>query len=370
MSKSIAEVSLESLIKKRYQPKTKSHNVYVKIISCLSMTPEFFNSDCDREIIENPKFIEILENPLDGESHSDLFVRAIYECGKDREYFLESTRKLIEERDLQIAREIEENEQLNREIKQKEEKAGTLLENTYDSSMDDVCPFNIHDGSSFYATNPETGENELLKPHHIFQFKGHCYDIDSIYSYICKHGGEIDLDQQYIKRFFAKNGKVDFSSEGLTTDSLKKKTYHENTRTLDLSNNYITSLNGVHLPDSVAYLILDGNPLGANYFLDNAGGNVSILSMRNCGIEILDCKHLKKTIKHLDIRDNRNLTSIHSLGEMNILSKLDIRGTGIKKIDCAKFKSIGKENHKLVIYCDSGVTFKHHNQDWIKIIEG
>ena len=348
-----ANLSLKQLIIKGYTINTKSTNVYIKIMSCLNKNSNIFHLDIEKQIISDPKFIEILETNLEGESHNDLLIRAIYETGKNYDMF--RIKKL-------------QKETAEREIAEKRKNAGLLLENTYDSNIDNICPLNVHDESSFYTINPKTGKRELLKEHHIFQYKGQCYNIDSIFRYIIE-GGHINLDSHYIKRIFNKEGKIDYSNQGLTSEILKNKTYHKDIKVIDISNNVIDNLNGVHFPKTVNMLIIDNNPLGNNYFIDDSGGSIIILSMKNCGIITLDCKYLQKSIKHLDLRDNKDLTGLHSLGELSSLSKLDIRNTGIKKLDCSKFKSIGKNHHKLIIHCDAYINIKHDNFDWIEIIK-
>ena len=199
LSEHDAEMSLETLLKKGYKLNTESTNVYVKIMSCIIKVPNVFALEIEKQIVSDSKFLEILENPEEGESHNNLLIRAVYETGKNHEMF--KIRKLQEETAVREA--VERKKKHAEEIKMKEEKAGLLLENTYLLPTNDICPLNTHDESSFYSVDPKTGSRELLKPHHIFQYKGHCYDIDSIFRYIIT-GGHINLESQYIKRIFNK----------------------------------------------------------------------------------------------------------------------------------------------------------------------
>ena len=114
-----ANLSLKQLIIKGYTINTKSTNVYIKIMSCLNKNSNIFHLDIEKQIISDPKFIEILETNLEGESHNDLLIRAIYETGKNYDMF--RIKKLQEET-------------AEREIAEKRKNAGLLLENTYDSN--------------------------------------------------------------------------------------------------------------------------------------------------------------------------------------------------------------------------------------------
>lgn len=122
------------------------------------------------------------------------------------------------------------------------------------------------------------------------------------------------MDDEYIKRIFNKTGKIDYSIQGLTSEMLRNKSYHKDCKVIDISGNNITSLNGSHFPQTVQMLVVNDNPLGNNYFIDNACGSIIVFSMRNCGINNdLDCKYLQKSIKQLDLRDNKDLISLNSL---------------------------------------------------------
>lgn len=364
-----AENSLDLITSKGYKVKTSSDNIYVKIISCFSGLKSSFLSEFENDILANKSFINFLEVNVEKYSHSDALINTLYMVGKNHEMVrVEKLQKEI------ISKHIkQENEEKEIEVKRKEESAGVLLENTYNADMSDICPFNPHDNSSFYFTDPNTGHKKLLEAHHIFQSKGHCYDIDSVFRYIIA-GGKVNLDEHYIKRIFNDKGKVDYSNEGLSTQVLKNKTYHENTKIIDLSNNSITSMLDVHLPKTTQMLILDSNPLGDNYFFNETGSNIIHLSMKNCQIKVLDFKHLPESLVNLNVSNNPNLTTIGSIGHLKRLSSLDIRGTDIKNLNINKFQSLksNDSNHKLNIYCDKDIKIKSKddkNVSWINIIK-
>lgn len=358
-----AEKSLDTITSKGYTVKTSSDNIYVKIISCFSSIKCPFLSDFENELLNNESFIKTLEINVKEQSHSDALLKTIYMTGMDN-YLLR-----IEELQKDV---LLKEEKRAIEIKNKEEKAGILLENTYNVEMSDVCPFNPHDNSSFYYIDPNDGEKKLLEAHHIFQSKGNCYDIDSVFRYILA-GGQVNLDDNYIKRIFNKEGKVDYSKEGLTTQTLRNKTYHDGIKIINLNENSITSLLDVQFPNTTQMLTIDSNPLGNNYFFNDSGSNIAILSMKNCLIENLDFKHLPTGLVNLNVSNNPKLTTLNNIGYLKKLQLFDIRKTGIKNLNINKFYSVKSpdKGSKLRIYCDTDIVIKMKDDkmpEWIEII--
>ena len=171
------------------------------------------------------------------------------------------------------------------------------------------------------------------------------------------------MNADYIKVFFTRKGKVDLSNSDLTPSKLRNLEYNRDTRVLYLTGNYITSLRDTNLPRNLLYLNIDNNPLRGGYFLKNETPNLLFLSIRNCDLDKVDFEYLPSLI-NIDLRDNKNLTSLYSLGKMKILRRLDIRNTGIVTLDWSKFVSIDPTK-KLKLYCDSGVEFVGIQPSWI-----
>lgn len=340
-SKDTADASLKQLTDAGYQIKTKSENVYIQIISALTSYRHSFFDDINNEIVADNFFLRMLEDAeKDGLSHFDILIRGLQRS---------------------------DNGDLKRVLKLQEKvKRTTLLENTYESKPEEICTMDSNDGSNFYFTNPKTGKKELLKAHHLFQYQNHCFDIDTIFKYV-NEGGKIKLDSDYVKRFFNRFGVVDFSGTKLTTEGLRKKTYHEGVRTLNLNNNNITSLRDTHIPKTVTMLTVDNNPLRGNYFLNEETPNLMFLSMKDCGLDKIDFEYLPQSLTVLELNNNPKLTNLHSLRILRNLRKLDIRKTGIKKIDWSKFVTLNPDK-QLTVYCDSDVQFKKNKPDWITVI--
>lgn len=346
------EHSFKFLITNGREVKTLSTNTYIKVISCLVGIKNSFLSKLENAMVADTFFLRKLEEAeQSGLVHDDILIKAIQESDN---------------------REMNRVTELQMEAKQKQKENHphvepvSLLENTYDEDLAEMCPINPHDSNNFYTTNPKTGKKELLKPHHIFQYRGKCYDIDTVFHYV-NEGGQINLDADYIKDFFNKNGKVDFSDSNLTTTSLKKKTYHENTKTLILSGNSITTTLGVHFPETTLYLNLDNNPLGNNYSLKDETPNLLFLSIRNCGLDEINFNRLPESLTILDLRDNKDMKGMFSLSKLKNIKRLDIRNTGIRKLDWSKFKT-PSDVKKLVIICDRNIEFKKTKPEWIEVI--
>lgn len=340
-----AEAGFKELIISGREIKTESSNPHIKLLSCCLGYENNFFSELENSFFIDDFFLRMLEKAEnDGFSHDDIFLKAIQES---------SNRKLDRIIELQL------------EAKRKKQEQNTLLENTYNEKMEEICPLNPHDNdNNFYSTNAN-GERELLKPHHIFHHKGSCYDIDTIFHYVIE-GGQIDLDINYVKRFFDKNGKVDMSNKGMTDNILRNKTYHENVKVLDLSHNNITNLTNTHLPKTTLYINLDNNPIGDNYFLSDETPKLMFLSMRNCSLKEVNFQKLPESLTNVDLRDNKLLTGLYSLSKIKNIRRLDIRNTGIRKIDFSKFKLLDN-NNKLTILCDKTVEFNRTKYDWITI---
>lgn len=342
----VAIASLNQLLEAGYKVNTSSKIINIKIISALTGNRYPFFDDITNEIISDNFFLKRLEKAeIDGLPHDSILVRAIQESDNN-----DLKRILI----LQEKARIEE-----------ESKRQTLLENTYDEKLEDICQMNQHDGSNFYFNDPITGEKKLLEANKIFQYKDKCFDIDTIYKYV-NEGGIINLDADYVKRFFNRFGVVDFNGLQLTTESLKKKTYHSDVRTLRLDNNNITSLRDTNLPKSITTLSVNNNPLKGGYFLNVEIPGLLFLSMKDCGFDKIDCEYLPQSLNILEISNNTKLTELHSLKNMRNLRKLDIRNTGIKKIDWTKFVTSDPKK-KLIIYCDRNINFKKTKPDWIEV---
>lgn len=343
----VAEASLQQLVDKNYKIKTTSENSYIQIVSALTGQRHDFLDEMNNEIIADNFFLRRLEKAeQDGLSHDDILIRAIQESDNG---------------DLKRIIKLQEKARLEEE----DSKRLTLLENTYNEKIEDICPTNPHDSSGFYSTDPKTGEKYLLKAHHIFQYKEHCFDIDTIYRYV-SDGGIIHLDADYVKRFFNKHGVVDFSGMKLTNESLKKKTYHEGVRTLKLDNNSITSLSNAHIPKTVTFLSVNNNPLKGGYHLKDETPNLSFLSMKDCDLVKVDFSYLPNSLTVVELNNNNQLIDIHMMKNMTNLRKLDIRNTGIKEINWDRFGKFDSRE-KLVLFCDEKIRFKHNRPDWIEV---
>lgn len=346
MSPEDASNSIISLQSKGYEVLTSSNIPHVRLISCFKESPELFSSEYEKEIIVNEKFHSVLENEYEQLGHVEILLKAIYMAGK--------TFGLVNISTLQ--------DNITAVVDSRKKEATTLLENTYDSKIDDICPFNPHDSSSFYYTDPQTKERKMLEPHHVFQYKGHCYDIDAVFRYVIE-GGQLNMDESYIKRIFNENNKIDYSGLKLIDSVLKEKVYESQTKTIDLSNNYLTSMEGVKFPHTLKFLTLDNNNLRDDYQLKDCGADILILKMRNCGIETLRCDELPSSLKALNLENNSKLTKIHSLKSLTGLNRLNIRGTSIDHLTYSKFRD--DNGTKLRIFCDNTVTFRGDKPEWI-----
>lgn len=351
----VAKVSLNQLLDQGFTVKTDSEYIYNKILSCFIGTNQSIFNNFEMNLLNNSFFHSELERLHNNNiEHENILLEAIYYTG--------------------IHHNIDINKSLQNDIKSKNKERKlkeanekiSLLENTRNENIDDICPLD-NNASSFYYYNPNTKERELLKPNHIFHIKGHCYDIDAIFQYI-REGGRIRLDEGYIKRFFNENGMVDLSNQGLTVYLLSNKVYHKDTKNINLDNNTISTLYDINLPNELSILSINNNPLGRNYIL-NKCENLQILSMQNCDLVTVDFKHLPKYLIKLDLSNNPNLISLHSISNLKSLRELNISKTGIKKIDYSKFFKLREpnDNSKLIIICDRGVEFTKSGLDWIDI---
>lgn len=345
----LANASLNQLLKAGYNVNTMSQDIHIKIISALTGYEHDFFNELNNEIIADDSFLKSLENAEEeGMSHDDIFIKAIQESHNSN---LKRIAKLQEKAKLA-------EEEANRK---------TLLEDTYDEKLEDICKMNYHDDSNFYFDDPYTGEKILLKPHHIFQYRDYCMDIDTVYRYILA-GGSVSLEDDYISKIFAKSGNVDYSNKGLTNEMLKRKTYHENIRLLNFNGNKIDSLQGVHLPESIVMLFIDKNPLKECELLGFNLPNLVLLSMQKCELENINFEYLPKSLLTLNLSGNKSLNSLQSLKNIGMLKNLDIRDTGITKIDWSKFNNKHiKEGGTLKIYCDDNVKFTKTKPDWIEL---
>lgn len=346
-SEDVAKASLKQLLDAGFVIKTDSNNTYIQIFSALTGQRHTFLDELNNDIISDKFFLNCLEKAeADGLSQDDILIRAIQESdNKDLKRIMEHHAKAKQE-----------------EI---ESKRKSLLEDTYNDDPKDICTLDLHDESNFYFIDPVSGEKKLLEAHHLFHYREHCYDIDTIYRYI-NAGGNVHLDADYIKKFFNKNGSIDLSGMKLTSEELKKKTFHQNVHVMYLDNNNLTTLRDTHLPKTLTTLSVNNNPLKGGYFLNVETPKLLILSMRECGFDKIDCEYLPQSLNILDVSNNKKLTELHSLKNMRNLRKLDIRNTNIKKLDWSKFMTIDPKK-KLIVMCDNDVTFKKVKPDWIDL---
>jgi len=351
-------VQLNELQSKGYKIKTKSESVHIKILSCYFQTDitnlDIF-TDFEKTIISNNNLIQYLERYENEVKHDELLRRVIYELGCDN--LMTNIHSMKHSLSKKIAT-----------VPEVEIETKTLLENTYNEDLEKLCPLNVHDGSSFYYTNEENGELELLEPHHIFHYQGHCYNMDSIFRYI-QHGGVINLDETYVKRFFLKSGYVSFKNEKMSTDDFMNKTYHIDTITLDISDNNITSLINSHLPNTIKTLLANGNPIGNNYHVDLE--ELKILNLSNCLIKDLNFAKIPSSVTLLDLSNNENITSFKNIDHMKNLRVLNLVNTGIKKIQYNQFNSLNKSHKDLTlkVTVSKGQKFTGSKPEWLKIIE-
>lgn len=351
----VAKNSLDQLVNQGFIIKTDSEYIYNRILSCFYGTDLSIFNNFELKLINNNFFhLELDRLYNNGTDHENILLEAIYHTGEHHSSDIN--------KDLQNEIKIRAKERKLKEAT----KRFSLLENTYKEEIDELCPLD-RDGSSFYYYNPNTKENELLKPHHIFHVKGHCYDIDAIFQYI-RSGGRINLDDSYIKKFFNDKGMVDFSNQGLTSSLLDNKTYHKGTKNINLENNMITTLHNINLPNELLILSIDNNPLGDNYKL-NKCDDLQILSMRNCDLTVVDFKYLPKYLIKLDLSENKLLTSLHGISNLKNLRELNISETGIKKIEYSKFFKLREknDNSKLTIICNRNVEVNQTGLDWIEV---
>lgn len=343
------------LITKGYTVKTESTNIYIKVMSCfLNVNTPFF-TETQSKIVSNPNFLKQLEK-LNKENyeHGDIIIIAIQNLAMNNIDRIENLNSEIQKRAI-------EEERLENEKKLK--KAGNYLERTRSKSIQEICPFNPHSDESFFTFNPNTQKLELLDPVRIFQHNGQCFDIDSIYRYI-SHGGVVALDHDYIRRFFKKNGSVDFDDKNITSDILiNEETYHEGTHSISLKNNRITTLFGVKFPDTVNAVFFSNNPIHNNYDLRKCGARLKIIDLSNCSITgDFDMTKIPDSVVNLSLKNNKDLEVVLNLKEYKNLKQLDISGTNIKIFNC---KSLGDRNVTIIANSDVNFVNKKNN---VKIV--
>lgn len=351
------------LITKGYTVKTESPNIHVKVMSCFLGAKTPFFSETQSQIIANPKFLRELERlSSEGCDHIDTLIIALQNIARNEHF------DRIESLNVEIQKRAQEEERIEAEkklkIAQKEYqdklvKAGDVLERTRSRSIADICPFNPQSDDSFFAFNPNTQKLELLDPVKVFQHNGQCFDIDAIYRYI-SHGGVVALDADYIRRFFRKNGAIDFDDMNITSDRLiNEETYHEGTHSISLKNNRITTLFGVTFPSTVTGLFLSNNPIHNNYDLRRCGAKLKIVDLSQCGISgEFDMSKLPDSVVNLSLKGNRDLEVVLHLKECKHIRQLDISDTGITTFNCNSLP-----NHKITIIASPGVKFLHKNNN-------
>lgn len=387
-----AKQQLETLLSKRYRINTKSSNVYIQILSCIHMKnigSQLKFTPFEIEILNHPNFISVMESIENEVSHEELLLKTIYICGKYelidkinsmRKTMSSDVSKLNQEKEEKEERkereEREENERKEREERERREREEeelrkkSLHDNTYNENVETLCPLNPHDDDSFYTFDPVTNERILIQPHKIFHHKGKCYDYDSIFRYI-KAGGHLNLDHDYIRRFLKENGGVDFSNLGMTDEDFRNKVYHEDTKSLDLSNNHLTSLLNCHLPTTLKSLIATNNPIGSNFNLKVDTPALMVLSLKNCSIISFDCERVPNTLISLNLSGNKGLKYVYNKSRLINLLSLDISDTSIYTLDFSQFMTINdtSKNRKLKIICNKGMKYKKIKPDWIEVIE-
>lgn len=347
LSEEVAKDSLKQLLDRGYTVKTSSENIYIQIVSALTGTNHQILTKLNNELISDTFFLHCLEKAEEeGLNKDDILVKAVQDA-----------------KNSDLKRIVLHQEKIKNELKEKEQVS--LLENTYDVDLEETCPFNENDKSRFYFNDPKTGESKLLNAHHIFQYKQHCYDIDTVFHFI-NEGGNVPLDSDYIRRFFNKNGSIDMSGIGLTSNQLRMKVYHSGVRVMYLDNNSIDSLIDTHLPETLEILSVNNNPLKGSYFLNKETPKLLILSMQDCNFDKIDCQYLPQSLKILNVSNNKNLVGLYSLSNMRNLKRLDVRNTNIKKIDWSHFKTVDPKK-KMVVLCDRDVNFKKVKPDWIEL---
>jgi hypothetical protein len=338
------DLSLKDLITSKefginFVIKTESPNIYIKFISCLTGIYSNFLTELENSILADDFFLRSLEAAEKaGLSHTDILIKALQESNSHM---------------------YDRINELQLKAKEKYDNENSLLENTYGKQLEEICYFDESEKHLFYSKDPQTGEDVLLKANHIFQYKSHCYDIDLLFNYI-RSGGYISLDEDYIQNIFDKTGKVDFSNQNLTTDDLKQKTYHNSTKVIKLNDNRITSLDNLHIPESVKALFIDNNPIGLNYVLGHLP-NLTLLSMKNCDLEEVDFDKLPSSIINLNLSNNKNLKSIKNIKPNLNLKILDIKNTGIVKLNLNSFP-------KIKLRCDKELIFKGAQNKQVEII--
>lgn len=381
-----AKFQLNTLLSKGYKITTNSNNIYIQVLSCIHMKNVISKlnfTEFEREILNHPNFISIMESNENSVSHEELLLKSVYMCGKhDLIDKINGIRKnmsfeISNKNVIGVGQENQEDKE-DQEKKENKENQGnkenqeilSLRDNTYNESIEDICPLNPHDDESFYTFDPITKERILLEPHKIFHHKGQCFDYDSIFRYI-KAGGRLNLDEEYIRRFLKQNGGVDFSNLGLIDHEFRNKVYHEGTKSLDLSNNYLTSLLECHIPKTLKSLIVTNNPIGSNFNLRVDTPDLMVLSLSNCSLVSFDCERVPNTLISLDLSNNKRLRNIYNKSRLLNLLSLNISGTSVTSIDFSQFVTVGEpgRQRKLKIICNKGTKYKKIKPDWIEVIE-
>lgn len=190
-----------------------------------------------------------------------------------------------------------------------------LLEMTHGSDLLKICPLDVHSGNSIYD-----GDGNLLSPEAIFQYQGHCYDVDMIYRYI-KEGGVIDLKQDYIDRFFEK--KIDYSNQELTDEDASKITFHHMCEIISMYRNNMKTLKGVVFPNDNKILELNRNPI--TELNCKFSENLRILDISHTFIRNLVDDNIPPSLEQLNVENNVALISV-SLSNCQSLKSLNLSG--------------------------------------------
>ena len=304
--------------------------------------------------------------------------------------------ELLEENDGNLEEALESYTQNLPKYQEEEVKANNSLhiygqdrlEQTFKESMDDICPLDKEDDGNFYERTKYTNGRKILSAHHLFQLKGHCYNINDIYRYI-NEGGHIDMREQYMLKFFNKNneekdylnlsnlGKIsdDFKAKGITQGILEDTAYYNNVKVLNISNNNIVSLTSLNLPDKLIKLNASNNPIKHTYnvtrclkLVDISLSTCSIIGNFRCeelpqSIVILDMSknnineisglNRLVNLKSLNVSENKNLNVIPNISELTQLIFLDITNTNITSISLTKLAE--KRKTVLKIRCNKSL---------------
>jgi hypothetical protein len=129
-----------------------------------------------------------------------------------------------------------------------------ILEMTRGYPVELVCQNNEHNENGFI--DEVTGK--ILDSHSLFHMNGHCYNVDDLYDYI-HHGGHVDLTEDFITKYF--NSIINYEGLELTDEQLEHITFHHEANMINLSNNKLTNIDMLEIPDNIKAVNLSYNNL-------------------------------------------------------------------------------------------------------------